>query len=45
MSAPQKHVLRNFVKRETALKLILNERPKSVEELRHFAGEVRVKTG
>ena len=37
MAAAQKHVLRVYVARDTALKLTLLERPKSVEELKEKA--------
>ncbi|KAF6728176.1 hypothetical protein FQA47_003307, partial [Oryzias melastigma] len=39
ISAVQKHVLRIFVARDTALKLTLSERPKSVEELKDILQE------
>ncbi|XP_036067167.1 uncharacterized protein LOC112138338 isoform X2 [Oryzias melastigma] len=39
MAAVQKHVLRIFVARDTALKLTLSERPKSVEELKDILQE------
>lgn len=39
MAAAQKHVLRVYVARDTALKLTLLERPKSVEELKEIMQE------
>lgn len=39
MAAAQKHVLRVYVARDTALKLTLLERPKSVEELKEIIQE------
>ncbi|KAL3969376.1 mannose receptor, C type [Sarotherodon galilaeus] len=39
MAAAQKHVLRVYVERDTALKLTLLERPKSVEELKEIIRE------
>ncbi|CAI5657819.1 unnamed protein product [Oreochromis niloticus] len=39
MAAAQKHVLRVYVERDTALKLTLLQRPKSVEELKEIIQE------
>uniref|UniRef100_A0A3B5BAW7 PB1 domain-containing protein n=1 Tax=Stegastes partitus TaxID=144197 RepID=A0A3B5BAW7_9TELE len=39
MAAPQKFVLRVYVATDVAMKLILNERPKSVEELKSIMQE------
>ena len=39
MAAAQKHVLRVYVARDTALKLTLLDRPKSVEELKEIMQE------
>lgn len=45
MAAAQKHVLCVYDARNTALKLTLLQRPKSVEELKVIMQEVQAETG